>query len=268
MSRNINRRSAWILAAALGFGAFVPLTSAKDTVGMDKVPPAARQQIQQATQGASKVDVYSVGDLQGHSGVYLTQYTDPAGRRMVVTVDDKGTVMSQGPTQAQRRKDEEAQLQAAKDDAQRAQIVAQRDAQDRAAAAAVAPAAAQAQPASATISPAPAPPSLPGRASPNAPALNERDLSEEYNSKDRVAVPFSTLPAPVQKTFDMETIGTKNKDYYKYTVDGKTFYSAHYDLGEEKRDITRVNESGKLLGKNHLNPAAEAIDKGTAPAGK
>ncbi len=138
---------------------------------------------------------------------------------------------------------------------------AQRDEQDRQAAALVTPAANEPQPASEKLKPSASPPSLPGNASPNAPALSEKDLSEEYNSKDRAAVPASSLPPAVKKTLDAETLGTKNIDYYKYTVDGKTFYSAHYDVGADQRTVARVNQAGHLVGKNNLNPAAEAADK-------
>jgi len=266
MSWKSKRRSTWILAAALSLGLCAPFASAKsDTVDLKKVPQPARQQIEQATKVATKVDVYDVGPLASHKNVFLAHYTDASGKRMQIKVDENGAVLSQGETQSQRRKDAEAQLEAAKTDAERAQIEAQqqaqRDAEDKQAAMASTPAANEPQPAGAHLSPAPAPPSLTGNASPNAPALNEKDLSEEYNSKDRTAVPASVLPAAVKKTLDMETLGTKNIDYYKYTVDGKTFYSAHYDVGSEQRDIARVNDAGKLLGKNGLNAAAEAADK-------
>lgn len=265
MSRIITRRSAWVLAAALGLGASVPLAIAADQVDMKKVPEPARQQIEQATKGSTRVNVYNVGPIADHKDVFVAHYTDPAGKRMEIEVTDKGTVLKQGETQSQRRKDQQAELDAAKTAADRAkieaQIQAQRDEHDRQAATLVTPAANEAQPAGAKLSPAPAPPSLPGKASPNAPALNEKDLSEEYNSKDRAAVPASSIPEPVKKTLDQETLGTKNIDYYKYTVDGKTFYSAHYDVGPDQRDIARVDAAGKLVGKNDLNPAAEAVDK-------
>ena len=140
-----------------------------------------------------------------------------------------------------------------------AQLQTQRDAEDRQQA--LAAQAAQAQAAGAYINPTPAAPSLPGRVSPNGSALNEKDLSEEYNSSDRAPIASSSLPSGVRKTFEMETIGTKNIDYYKYTAGGRTFYSAHYDVNPEQRDIARVDENGKLLGKNQLSNSADVADK-------
>lgn len=273
MSRNINRRSAWILAAALGLGVSAPWASAKsDTVDLDKVPQPARKQIHEATKGGTKVEVYDLGAVGSHKDVFMAHYTDTSGKRMELKVDKDGTVVSQGETQGQRRKDAQARLDGAKTDAERAQIEAQlqaqRDAEDKQAAVVVTPEENEPRPASEKLKPSSSPPSLPGNASPNAPALNEKNLSEEYNSKDRAAVPLSSLPAAVKKTIDQETLGTKNIDYYKYTVDGKTFYSAHYDLGPDQRNIARVDESGKLVGKNDLTAAADAADKASAPAEK
>jgi hypothetical protein len=271
MSRKNNRYAALLLAAGLGMGACASIASAKaDTVELNKVPEAARRQILQASAGGTKVNVYDLGPMGNHKDVFMAHYTDASGKRMEIKVDEDGAVVSQGETQGQRRKDAQAKLDGAKTDAERAQVEselqAQRDAEDQQSAMATTPLANEAQPANARISPTAAPPSLSGRASVNAPALDEKDLSEEYNSKDRAAVPATSIPAVVKKTLDMETLGTKNIDYYKYTVDGKTFYSAHYDLGPEQRDIARVNDSGKLVGKNDLTPAADATDK--APAAR
>ena len=119
MSRIISRRSSWILAAALGFGAWVPLAGAADTVELKKVPQVARQQIEQASQNGSQVRVYDLGTVGSHKGVYMAHYTDAAGKRMEIKVGEDGAVLSQGETQGQRRKDAQAQLEGAKTDAER-----------------------------------------------------------------------------------------------------------------------------------------------------
>ncbi len=67
MSRNINRSSTWILAAALGIGAFVPWASAKsDTIDLNKVPQPARKQIQETTKGGQQVRIYDLGTVGSH----------------------------------------------------------------------------------------------------------------------------------------------------------------------------------------------------------
>src|SRR5437660_945049 len=84
---------------------------------------------------------------------------------------------------------------------------------------AAAPAPAPRSPA-APATPAPAAPATPG--APGAPAApythtgeSAKLMSEEYNSTNRKELTTSQLPPGVKKTFDMETIGCKNINYYE-----------------------------------------------------
>ncbi len=255
----ISRRSTrWVLGFALGLGAVAPWVAAKEEeVDLDKVPKHIRHEIENGSKGGSHVVVIMVRDEGRPSEDYYVRFESADGKQMKMRIAPNGKVLEQGETRAQRHKDEEARLAEAKTDEERAKIqaslAAEREAEDRAQFQA-AQAAAEAQAAAHH-----GPPPGPGSAS-----MTLKDLSEEYNSKDRQPIPYAALPPGAKKTFDMETIGTTHVDYFKYTAGGTLFYSAHYDTGADRRVVCRVDDNGKLLGKNDLVGPADFADEASS----
>ena len=245
------KRTAWVLAAALGMA--MPLAAFAGEVNPNEIPGPARHALEEGAHGGKKVAYYNAGHGNGGE-VYMVHYEAPNGKRMEIKVLADGQVISQGETLRQRREDQKMALENAKTAAERQQVEAdiarQRDAEDKALLAQMQ--AMQQHQQAAPGQPAPAQPAASHQGA-NENVTDQKQLSEEYNSRDRQPAPASALPPGVKKTFDMETVGTKNIDYYKYTVDGQTFYSAHYDEGPNARWVTRVSDSGKLLGKNEIN---------------
>jgi len=88
----------------------------------------------------------------------------------------------------------------------------------------------------------------------------------QESTSNRRRVTYAALPGAVQRTFNMETLGTKNIAYYSFTVSGVTLYSAHYDVGSERVEC-RVSGAGQLLDKLTLTGTAAATDRAEAAAG-
>ncbi len=259
MKMEKKRFATFALSMALGLGAIAPFAMAKeDVVKLDKVPKAPRKEIEKETKGASEVEVYQI-DQEGHDKeVFMVHYTGTDGKRMEIRVTEGGKLIAKGETRHQRAKDAEMQLASAKTDAERAQIQAaieaKREADDKAqfeAYKAQQAALIAAHPAAVNS----ATPVVPGHA-----PMTMKDLSEEYNATSRTRVTAAALPAGVKATLDKETLGTSEVDYFKYVVDGKTFYSSHYTTGAGRRIVCRVDETGKLLGKNELVGTAATGD--------
>jgi hypothetical protein len=267
------RSARLMLGFALGLGAASPWVGAKeDAVELDKVPKHIRAEIDKGTKGGSHIKVILVTEEGERSQDYYVRYESGDGKDMKMRIAPNGKVLEHGETRDQRHKDEEGRLAQAKTDAERAQIQAQlaaeREAEDKAqfqaaqaaaqaqAQAAAAQAQAAAAAAAARHAPPPPPPPAPSYAS-----LSLKDLSEEYNSTDRQSIAYAVLPPGAKKTFDMETIGTTHVDYFKYTAGGRLFYSAHYDTGADRRVVCRVDDTGKLLGKNDLVGPADFADE-------
>lgn len=238
------------------------------------MPEVVQKQIEATVHEAhgTQVAYFDLGKEHYNLPVYMARYT-VNGKRMEIQIGEDGKVLHKGETLAQRRKDQKARLESAKNAQERAQIekevAAERDQHDREliqqyAAAQAAPA----QPAAAhapgnPIPSTPGVPAVPGTAYTHI-GESAKMMSEEYNSNNRKELTVSQLPPGVKKTFDMETLGCKNINYYEYSVDGRDFFSAHYDIGGGERDICRVDPTGKLLGKNELTGSADAADEAAA----
>ena len=70
----------------------------------------------------------------------------------------------------------------------------------------------------------------------------------------------------MRKTLDQEAVNADEKDYYRYTVDGQTFYSVHYTTPGDRRMVARTQADGKFLGRHDLLPQ-EQLDERSASDG-
>ncbi len=244
MPGNTDSYFAWVSPFLLGMGALAaPVFAGEDRVDIDRVPKVVRHEIEAATRDASHIVVIRVSDDSRPEEDYFARYVDGAGREMKLRLTPGGRVLERGPTREQRHKDELARIQEARNEAERArlreELAAQREREDHEQYEAFRASQEHAEHAGHW-------------------GVTLKELSEEYNSTDRRRVGDDDLPRGVRRTFDSETIGTSDVDYYQYTVDGRQFYSAHYNTGAERRMVCRVDEHGKLLGKNELLAVAAA----------
>ena len=245
----------WMLAAALGLFVAVPFAGAKeDEVSLKELPKAVHHEIDKEVKEAKDTHVYHItGEKNDY---YLVHYTDPAGKRMQVRVNEEGKLLAKGPTKHQRHKNE---LEAAKTAEERAKLEAQyqaeREAEDRAAFQAW-----QAAQAKAAATPAPSAPGKPRLDAGSQSWQDLKELSQEYNATKHERLTPDQVPPAALKTLDQEALNTSEKDYFRYVVDGQTFYSAHYTTAGGRRWVARVSDAGKLLGRHELLPA-EAYDE-------
>jgi len=239
MSGAMKRHTAGALALVMGLGAQALVArAAEEKVEIEKVPPFIRKEIEKDTKNAPKPEVIKITTEGRPDEEWVVKYSE-AGKPMSLRLDPTGRVIEQVESQ---HKEEEARLAKAKDPAEKVKIeeelAAKREKEDREKFEAYKAAEAK----EAAVHAENAERTYPG----------VKEMSEEYNSKDRHRIPASELPPGVRKTFEQETIGTTSIDYYKYTVEGKLFYSAHYTTDAGRRVVCRVDQYGKLLGKDEL----------------
>jgi hypothetical protein len=221
--------------------------AAEEKVELEKVPPFIRHEIEKDTKSAAHPEVVKVTTEGRPDEEWVVKYSEQ-GKPMTLRLDPTGRVLEQAEAHVSQHKEEQALVAKAKDPQEKMKVeeelASKREKMDREKFAAFKEAEAK----EAAIHPENAERSFVGI----------KEMSEEYNSKDLRRVPAAELPPGVRKTFDMETIGTTDVDYYKYTVDGKLFYSAHYNTDAGRRIICRVDQYGKLLGKSELKAVSAA----------
>ncbi len=214
---------------------------------MDKVPPFIRQEIEKDTKNAKNAEVIKITTEGRPDEEWVVKYSEQ-GKPMTLRLDPTGRVIEQGavPPARTRRKRQDWQKPGTRRKRQRSrkELAGKRDKEDRAQYEAYSAAHAK----EAAVHAENAERTFPG----------VKEMSEEYNSKDLHRISGTELPPAVRKTLDMETLGTTGVDYYKYTVNGKLFYSAHYTTDAGRRIVCRVDQYGKLLGKNELKPVASS----------
>lgn len=252
-----------LVASAIGLLVAVPLVrAAEQEVPLKEVPESVQKAIhREEGPGAKNTQVYQV--VRENQDYYMVHYVTPDGKHMRMRVDPHGKVLAKGETRKQQKKD---QLAAAKTAQERAQIEQQlqqeREAEDRRTFEAWQ--AAQARQASAAT---PATPARPGAQRATDPGsqqwLDLKELSQEYNAKTHERISPDQVPPAVRKTLDQEAINADEKDYYRYTVDGQTFYSVHYTTPGDRRMVARAAADGKFLGRHDLLPQ-EQVDERTA----
>jgi len=225
MLEAMKRHTAGALALVLGLGAAASVArAAEEKMDIGKIPPFIRHEIEQDTKGAAHVEVIKITTEGRPDEEWVVKYSE-GNKPMTLRLDPTGRVIEQV---AAEHKPDEAQ----REKADREKFEAYQAAHAR----------------EAGVHPENADRTFPGA----------KEMSEEYNSKDLHRIPGNQLPPGARKTFDMETIGTTDIDYYKYTVEGRLFYSAHYTTDAGRRIVCRVDQNGKLLGKNELKPVSSA----------
>jgi hypothetical protein len=252
-----------LVASAFGLLVAAPLVrAAEQEVDLKDTPEAVQKAIhREEGAGAKNTRVYQV--VRENQDYYMVHYVTPDGKHMRMRVDPHGKVLARGETRQQQKKD---QLAAAKTAEERAKIEQQlqqeREAEDRRTFEAWQ--AAQARQASAAT------PATPQRGAPARAAdagsqqwFDLRDLSQEYNAKNHERISPDQVPPAVRKTLDQEAINAQDKDYYRYVVDGQTFYSVHYTTPGDRRMVARAAADGKFLGRHDLLPQ-EQVDEGSA----
>lgn len=80
-----------------------------------------------------------------------------------------------------------------------------------------------------------------------------RDISREWDARRIFPEPTDRLPGSVARTFNQETIGCRDINYYEYVAGDQSFYAVHYTTPGGRRTEARVDANGKLLGKLDLN---------------
>jgi len=201
--------------------------------------------------------VYQV--VKENQDYYMVHYVTADGKHMRLRVDPHGKVLARGETRKQANKD---RLAAAKTAQERAQIEQQlqqeREAEDRRTFEAW-----QAAQASQAAANTPARSRAPRAADAGSQQwLDLKELSQEYNAKNHERLNADQVPPAVRKTLDQEAINSEDKDYYRYVVDGQTFYSVHYTTPGDRRMVARAQSDGKFLGRHDLMPQEQVDERG------
>jgi hypothetical protein len=252
-----------LLASALGLFIAVPLArAAEQEVPLKETPESVQKAIQREEgKGAKNTQVYQV--VKENQDYYMVHYVAADGKHMRLRVDPHGKVLARGETRKQANKD---RLAAAKTAQERAQIEQQLQ-QEREAADRRTFEAWQAAQASQASSSTPARSGTPRAADAGSQQwFDLKDLSQEYNAKNHERVNADQVPAAVRKTLDQEAINADEKDYYRYVVDGQTFYSVHYTTPGDRRMVARAANDGKFLGRHDLLPQEQLDEHSAADA--
>ena len=238
-------QSPWALALAMGLGTFAaPVRAGEDRVDIDRLPRTVRHEIETATRDGSRVVVIRVSDDDRSEEDYFVRYLASDGREMKLRVRPDGRVLEQGPTREQRRKDEVARLQDVKTEGERArmqeELAEQREREDHERYEAFR--AAQAHEAAEHTAQA-------GRW-----GVSLKDLSEEYNSTDRRRARYDDLPPGARgSTWKRSERLTSIISATRWTADSSIL---PITTPAQRRMVCRVDQYGKLLGKNELVQSA------------
>jgi len=249
-----------LVASAFGLFVAVPLArAAEQEVELKNTPEAVQKTVhREEGKGAKNTQVYQVA--KEDKDYYMVHYVAEDGKHMRLRVAPNGKVLARGETRKQANKE---RLAAAKTAEERAQIEQQlqqeREAEDRRAFESWQ--AAQARQASAQT-PAARPGAQHATDAGSQQWLDLKELSQEYNAKTHERINADQVPAAVHKTLDQEAINSEDKDYYRYSVDGQTFYSVHYTTPGDRRMVARAAADGKFLGRHDLLPQEQLDERG------
>jgi hypothetical protein len=252
---------SFLLASALGLFVAVPLArAAEQEVPLKEAPEAVQKAIhREEGKGAKNTQVWQV--VHENQDYFMVHYVAADGKHMRLRVDPHGKVLARGETRKQANKDRLASAKTAQERAQiEQQLQQEREAADRRTFEAW-----QASQASQASSATPAR-GAPARDAGSQQWFDLKDLSQEYNAKTHERVNPDQVPPAVRKTLDQEAVNADEKDYYRYTVDGQTFYSVHYTTPGDRRMVARAQADGKFLGRHDLLPQ-EQLDERSASDG-